>query len=65
MNITFEDKKFEKQANDDRKLDREFGKIRADKIRTRLAQLSAATTLEEVRYLAGNYHELKNTRKGQ
>lgn len=65
MEIDFEDKKFEKLANDDRKLDREFGKIRADKIKARLAQLRAADTLEDVRHLPGNYHELKSNRKGQ
>jgi proteic killer suppression protein len=65
VEITFNDSKLEKLANDDRKLDREFGKLRADKIRTRLAQLKGATTLEDTRYLPGNYHELKNNRKGQ
>ncbi|TDE18062.1 type II toxin-antitoxin system RelE/ParE family toxin [Dyadobacter psychrotolerans] len=65
MKIDFEDKKFEKLANDDRKLDREFGKLRADKIRARLAQLRSADTLEDVRYLPGNYHELRANRKGQ
>jgi proteic killer suppression protein len=65
VDLTFKDKKLGKAANDDRKLDREYGKIRADKIRTRLSQLRAATTLEDVRNLAGNYHELKGDRKGQ
>lgn len=65
MNLTFQDKKFEKLANDDRKLQKEFGKIRADKIKKRLVQLSVATSLEEVRELPGNFHELRSTRKGQ
>ncbi len=65
MEITFEDKKLEKLANDDRKMVKELGKIRADKIKTRLAQLRFSTTLEEVRNLPGNYHELKNNWKGQ
>lgn len=65
MEITFGDRKLAKIANDDRKLDREYGKLRADKIRTRLAQLRDALTLEDVRYLAGNFHELRNDRKGQ
>ena len=34
-------------------------------LRRRLTQLEDATTLEEVRNLPGNYHELKNDRKGQ
>jgi proteic killer suppression protein len=44
---------------------KEFGKLRAEKIRLRLTQLEDALTLEDVRYLAGNYHELINDRKGQ
>jgi proteic killer suppression protein len=65
VEITFTDKKFEKLANDDRKMVKEFGKIRADKIKTRLAQLRFATNLEDLRHLPGNYHELTNNRKGQ
>ena len=55
----------QKAANDDRLLIKEFGKLRAEKIRLRLTQLKDALTLEDVRYLAGNYHELINNRKGQ
>lgn len=65
MKITFADKKLEKLANDDRKLLREFGKVRATILRRRLAQLADAANLEEVRNLPGNYHELRNDRKGQ
>ena len=65
MKITFKYKKLEKLANDDRQLVKEFGKLRADKIKTRLVQLKYATTLEDVRNLPGNYHELTNNRKGQ
>ncbi len=65
MRITFTHKKFEKIANDDRKMVKEFGKLRAEKIKTRLTQLRFATTLEEIRNLPGNYHELTNNRKGQ
>jgi len=65
VEITFTAKKLEKLVNDDRKLLKEFGKLRADKIRARLAQLRFANTLHEVRYLPGNYHELSGNRKGQ
>ena len=51
--------------NDDRKLLKKYGKLRAEKIKIRLAQLTFASTLEEVRNLAGNYHELSGNRKGQ
>jgi proteic killer suppression protein len=65
VNLSFQDKKFEKLANDDRKLHREFGKIRANKIQQRLNQLRNTTTLEDTRHLPGNYHELTGNRKGQ
>jgi proteic killer suppression protein len=58
-------KKLKKIANDDRKMVKDLGKVRADKLRTRLSQLQDAATLEDVRYLPGNYHELTGDRKGQ
>lgn len=65
MKITFTDKKLEKVANNDRKMVKELGKIRSTILRRRLTQLEGASTLEDVRHLPGNYHELKNNRKGQ
>ena len=65
MEITFDDNKLEKLANDDRKMLKELGKVRATILRRRLTQLEDANTLEDVRYLPGNYHELGQNRKGQ
>lgn len=65
MNITFADRKLNKIANDDRKMVKELGKLRAGKLRERLVQLRIATSLEDVRHLPGNYHELVGDRKGQ
>ena len=65
MEITFDDNKLEKLANDDRKMLKELGKVRATILRRRLTQLEDARTLEDVRYLPGNYHELTQNRKGQ
>jgi len=65
VNITFADKKLGKIANDNRKMRAELGKKRADKLRLRLDDLEGATTLEDVRFLPGNYHELTGNRKGQ
>ena len=65
MEIKFTDKKLEKIANDDRKMLKELGKVRATILRRRLTQLEDANTLEAVRYLPGNYHELGQNRKGQ
>lgn len=65
MVITFSNKKLSKIANDDRKMQKVLGARRAKLFRRRLTQLSASKTLEDVRALPGNYHELKGNRKGQ
>lgn len=65
MDITFSDKKLANMVNDDRKLNQKMGKVRADKIKLRLTQLRDADTLEDVRNLAGHFHELVDNRKGQ
>lgn len=65
MKITFATRKLEKLANDDSRLVKEFGKLRADKIKARLTQLRFANTLEDARNLPGNFHELTGNRKGQ
>jgi toxin HigB-1 len=65
MIITFSDKKLEKSVNDDRILWKNFGQLRAKKIRLRLVQLEDSSTLEDLRNLPGNWHELTENRKGQ
>lgn len=65
MEITFSDKKLEKLANDDSKCLKKMGKIRVEIFRRRLNQLKDAQTLEDVRHLPGNYHDLIGNRKGQ
>ena len=64
VKITFTDKKLEQLVNNDRKMLKAFGKIRSTILRRRLPQLEGASTLEDVRYLPGNYHELKKIGKG-
>jgi len=65
MEITFEDKKLRKYANDDRQALKKLGARRAKLYKQRLDDLFDAETLEDTRNLPGNYHELKGTRKGQ
>ena len=65
MNITFDKKKLEKYANNDRLAQKELGKRRADLFKERLDDLMAVQTLEDTRHLPGNFHELKANRKGQ
>lgn len=65
VKISFANKTIEKLANDDRKMLKTLGKTRAILFRRRLAQLADAVSLEDLRHLAGNFHELRNNRKGQ
>ncbi len=65
MKITFSNKKLEKLVQNERKMVKEFGSLRAAILKKRLTHLEDAATLEAVRFYPGNYHELKNNRKGQ
>lgn len=65
MTITFDDNKLRKYANDDQLAEKRLGKREADLYKQRLDDLAAAQTLEDVRHLPGNYHELVGNRKGQ
>lgn len=44
---------------------RKLGPVRSEKYLQRIGDLMDATTLEDVRNLPGNYHELSANRKGQ
>lgn len=65
MKIIFNTSKLRKYANDDRLAEKKLGKREADLYKQRLDDLTAAQTLEDVRHLPGNYHELVGNRKGQ
>ena len=65
MNVTFKTNKLKKLANDYSKCQREMGAIRAKWFQKRLNDLIDAETLEDVKHLPGNYHELTGNRKGQ
>ena len=65
MKIDFADKELEKCANNDSYRLRKMGKIRAKLYKQRLDEIFSADTLEDLRNLPGNYHELTNNRKGQ
>ena len=65
MEIRFSDRKLEKLANDYKKCQREMGAQRALLFNKRLDSIRKAATLEDMRYLPGNFHELKADRKGQ
>ena len=65
MDITFDDEKLLKLANDYRKCQQEMGPVRARLFNKRLGDLRNAVTLADVRHLPGRYHELTGDRKGQ
>jgi proteic killer suppression protein len=65
VDITFDDHKLEKLANNFIKCQKELGQIRAKLYNKRLGDLRNALTLEDVRHLPGHYHELTGDRKGQ
>ena len=65
MEITFDNKKLEKLANNYQKCQKQFGQRRAKLFTMRLNDLLNAQTLEDVRHLPGRYHELTGNRKGQ
>jgi proteic killer suppression protein len=65
MNISFDDNKLKKYANDDSRAITKLGQRRAKLYKQRLDDLRGAETLEDVRYLPGKFHELIENRKGQ
>ena len=65
MKIQFNNKRLKEYANEDRKGVKKLGPKRHKKYKTRLDQLRATKTLEDVRHLPGRFHELKGDRKGQ
>jgi proteic killer suppression protein len=65
MNITFSDNKLEKYANKDSLAIRKLGAQQAKIYKQRLDDIASLETLEDARYLPGNFHELKTNRKGQ
>ena len=65
MDISFNNKKLRKYANDDSQAIKKLGSRRAEIYKQRLDDLKDAETLEDVRHLPGNFHELVGDRKGQ
>ncbi len=65
MDVTFDDRSLKKYANNDTQAVKKLGPKRAALYKQRLDDLRDAATLEEVRYLPGNFHELVGNRKGQ
>lgn len=65
MEVSFANSKLQKLCNSDKKLRGEYGQRMANLIQQRLAELSAADTLEDMRTLPGaRCHELTQNLKG-
>ena len=65
MDVTFADKKLEQCSQDVKYSVKHLGVMRAKIFLKRFLTLKDATTLEDVRCVAGNFHELVGNRKGQ
>ena len=65
MVVWFEDQKLNELCCNQRNLQKKYGQKQAKKITRRLAELSGAKTLEDMRFAPGNCHELKGNRQGQ
>lgn len=65
MDISFANRRLQKNCESQKALVRTHGPASARKLMARLADLSAASTLEDVRFLPGRCHELDGDRKDQ
>ena len=65
MDVTYKTKELQKYAEDQKYSIKKLGDVRSKQYTRRISDLLAAETLEDVRYLPGNYHELTGNRKGQ
>ncbi len=65
MEVTYKNKQLQKYAEDETYSVRKLGPVRSEKYLQRIGDLMDANTLEDVRNLPGNYHELSANRKGQ
>jgi proteic killer suppression protein len=65
MDITFENKKMKKWANDFSLAQKKLGNERARKYHQRLGEILDAENFWELQFLPGSYHFLKGNRNGQ
>ncbi len=65
MEITFKNKKLQKNFNTSKELIKAYGTNRARKIKARLDDLLNAPNLETMKHLPGRCHELQGDKKGQ
>jgi plasmid maintenance system killer protein len=65
VEVSFASRKLQKVCESEKELRRAYGTDAAKKVMSRLSDLRAATTLEDMRNLPGRCHELAGDRAGQ
>ncbi|WP_273016923.1 type II toxin-antitoxin system RelE/ParE family toxin [Leeuwenhoekiella blandensis] len=65
MLINFGTKQLEKLANNSAAAIKKWGAERTKLFNRRLAELQAISSIEDLKFLPGKHHPLKNERKGQ
>lgn len=65
VEVSFEQGRLARTCNSEKEMLRKFGSTRAKVVQRRLAQFSAAGTLDDLRSLPGRCHELTADRSGQ
>lgn len=65
MHITYKTKELQKYAEDARYSLKKLGPVLSNNFTKRITALMSAESLEDVRNLPGDYHELIGDRKGQ
>lgn len=65
MQISFAKRRLQKTCEEHRALQKEHGVACAKRVAARLADLEAASSLEDFRHLPGGCHELDGERDGQ
>lgn len=66
MNITYKNKKTEKQCTDIKKAKKDFSEVEAKKLLQRIAFIESAESLEDIKaFQSLNFHKLTGSRTGQ
>jgi proteic killer suppression protein len=65
VEISFANRKLQKLCESEKELRKAYGSDGAKKVMSRLSDLRAAATLEDMRNLPGRIHELTGNRAGQ
>jgi plasmid maintenance system killer protein len=58
VEVTYDDPRLKRLFESEKELRKQHGMVRAKKIQTRIANLQAAETLDDMRMLPGHCHEL-------